>query len=158
MSRMSNRVARLERAAQPRADWEVCWNLSSEDYEAWAGKRGTAAYLALLEAAGLLWLRDGERIVSWWIDLGDGGWLESPPPVVRRVRYTPRGGWGNPPMVHILDHRSAPGQPGKRVRDLEQVEGNPWPAHWPTPRLPLTRAALAVVPPRHGVDAHDVRP
>ncbi len=137
MSRMSNRVARLELAAEPVAEYEVLWNLSAADYEVWAGKRGAAAYIDLLEAAGLLWLRGDERIVAWWIDIGDGGALESPAPVVRRVRYTPRGGWGTRPMIHVLDHRSEPGHPGQHVRDLEPVQGDPWPPHWPAPRLPM---------------------
>ncbi len=129
MSRMSNRVARLELAAQPAAEYEVLLNLSSEDYEAWAGKRGTAAYLALLGALGLLGLADGERIVAWWIDVGDGGPLESQAPTIRRVRYVPRGGWGPRPMVHVLGH------PGTHVRELEPVPGDPWPPHWPEPTL-----------------------
>ncbi len=108
----------------------------SADYEVWSGRLGTAAYIHLLTVAGLLWLGDGEKIVAWWIEVGDGGRLESQAPVVRRVRYTPPRGWKGE-SIKVWDHRTAPGQPGKHIRNIERIEGDAWPPHWPAPRLPL---------------------
>jgi hypothetical protein len=90
-----------------------------------------------MSVAGLLWLEDGETIISYWIDIGDGGWLESQPPVVRRVRYTPRGGWGNRNSIKVWDYSSQAGRAGLHVSQLEPQCGDPWPRHWPFSCLPV---------------------
>ncbi len=127
---IESHIEALEAAEQPGRLYELMWSMTFVDYAAFEGKGAPGEFTSLMEAAGLNGLTDGEKIVALWIDVADGGPLESHAPTIRRVRYVPRGGWGPRPMVHVLGH------PGQHVRDLEPVPGDPWPEHWPAPSLP----------------------
>ena len=72
MSTIRKRVITLERDAQTGGVFECCWSMTGPDFDVLSGASGAVHdYLALLHAAGLDRLADGEEIAFWWIDVAD---------------------------------------------------------------------------------------